>query len=99
MNVSSALGSLTINADPAAHSDLLPAWAPLLAYNSSKAALNMLTLVYAPLPQINVVSVDPGFTATDLKVWTVSEDARSVFLLRRQCSRIDGQGRSCCSMA
>lgn len=67
VNVSSALGSLTINADPAAHSDLLPAWAPLLAYNSSKAALNMLTLVYAQsLPHINVVSVDPGFTATDL---------------------------------
>lgn len=67
VNVSSALGSLTINADPAAHSDLLPAWAPLLAYNSSKAALNMLTAVYAQsLPQISVVSVDPGFTATDL---------------------------------
>ncbi|RPF21906.1 SDR family NAD(P)-dependent oxidoreductase [Myceligenerans xiligouense] len=67
VNVSSALGSLTINADPAAHSDLLPAWAPLLAYNSSKAALNMLTVVYAQsLPQISVVSVDPGFTATDL---------------------------------
>ncbi|MCX2923476.1 SDR family NAD(P)-dependent oxidoreductase [Streptomyces sp. NEAU-W12] len=67
VNVSSALGSLTINADPPAHSDLLPAWAPLLAYNSSKAALNMLTAVYAQsLPQISVVSVDPGFTATDL---------------------------------
>ncbi|MEV7018229.1 SDR family NAD(P)-dependent oxidoreductase [Streptomyces sp. NPDC093991] len=67
VNVSSALGSLTINADPAAHSDLLPAWAPLLAYNSSKAALNMLTTVYAQsFPRIRVVSVDPGFTATDL---------------------------------
>ncbi|MFF4877547.1 SDR family NAD(P)-dependent oxidoreductase [Micromonospora sp. NPDC000668] len=67
VNVSSALGSLTINADPAAHAELLPAWAPLLAYNSSKAALNMLTAVYAQsFPQISVVSVDPGFTATDL---------------------------------
>ncbi|CAL9591728.1 NADP-dependent 3-hydroxy acid dehydrogenase YdfG [Nocardiopsis dassonvillei] len=67
VNVSSALGSLAINADPAAHADLLPAWAPLLAYNSSKAALNMLTAVYAQsLARIRVVSVDPGFTATDL---------------------------------
>ncbi|MGK5448897.1 Atu4866 domain-containing protein [Streptomyces radiopugnans] len=55
------------SADPAAHTGLLPAWAPLLAYNSSKAALNMLTAVYAQsFPQISVVSVDPGFTATDL---------------------------------
>lgn len=67
VNVSSALGSLTINADPAAHVELLPAWAPLLAYNSSKAALNMLTAVYAQsFPQVRSVSVDPGFTATDL---------------------------------
>jgi len=67
VNVSSSLGSLTINADPAAHTDILPAWVPLLAYNSSKAALNMLTLLYAQaFPQISVVSVDPGFSATDL---------------------------------
>ncbi|MFK8907869.1 SDR family NAD(P)-dependent oxidoreductase [Streptomyces sp. YS-3] len=67
VNVSSSLGSLTINADPAAHTDILPAWAPLLAYNSSKAALNMLTAVYAQaFPQITITSVDPGFTATDL---------------------------------
>ncbi|MGW7410153.1 SDR family NAD(P)-dependent oxidoreductase [Streptomyces sp. NPDC054833] len=67
VNVSSGLGSLTINADPAAHAGILPAWAPLLAYNSSKAALNMLTAVYAQVfPRITVTSVDPGFTATDL---------------------------------
>ncbi|MGX5186160.1 SDR family NAD(P)-dependent oxidoreductase [Streptomyces avermitilis] len=67
VNVSSSLGSLTINADPAAHTHILQAWAPLLAYNSSKAALNMLTAVYAQaFPQITVTSVDPGFTATDL---------------------------------
>ncbi|MFI6004522.1 SDR family NAD(P)-dependent oxidoreductase [Streptomyces sp. NPDC051366] len=67
VNVSSSLGSLAVNADPAAHADILPAWAPLLAYNSSKAALNMLTLLYAQaFPQITVTSVDPGFTATDL---------------------------------
>ncbi|MFI8304745.1 SDR family NAD(P)-dependent oxidoreductase [Streptomyces sp. NPDC085927] len=67
VNVSSGLGSLAVNADPAAHTDILPAWAPLLAYNSSKAALNMLSLVYAQAyPGITVAAVDPGFTATDL---------------------------------
>lgn len=67
VNVSSALGSLAINADPAAHTDILPAWAPLLAYNSSKAALNMLTVLYArEYPEIRFTAVDPGFTATDL---------------------------------
>ncbi|MFJ3202946.1 SDR family NAD(P)-dependent oxidoreductase [Streptomyces sp. NPDC086989] len=67
VNVSSSLGSLAVNADPAAHTSILTAWAPLLAYNSSKAALNMLTVVYAQaFPQISVTSVDPGFTATDL---------------------------------
>ncbi|MFJ1973932.1 SDR family NAD(P)-dependent oxidoreductase [Streptomyces sp. NPDC087903] len=67
VNVSSSLGSLAINADPAAHTDILPAWAPLLAYNTSKAALNMLTLLYAQaFPRVTVTSVDPGFTATDL---------------------------------
>ncbi|MEW1914673.1 SDR family NAD(P)-dependent oxidoreductase [Kitasatospora sp. NPDC085895] len=67
VNVSSSLGSLAINADPAVHTGILTAWAPLLAYNSSKAALNMLTVVYAQaFPQISVTSVDPGFTATDL---------------------------------
>ncbi|MFI6493788.1 SDR family NAD(P)-dependent oxidoreductase [Streptomyces sp. NPDC050564] len=67
VNVSSSLGSLTINADPAAHTDILPAWAPLLAYNSSKAALNMLSVLYGQAyPRITVTAVDPGFTATDL---------------------------------
>lgn len=67
VNVSSSLGSLAINADPAAHTHILEAWAPLLAYNSSKAALNMLTILYAQAyPQLTVTAVDPGFTATDL---------------------------------
>ncbi|MGP3922742.1 SDR family NAD(P)-dependent oxidoreductase [Streptomyces sp. 8N616] len=67
VNVSSGLGSLAINADPAAYTAILPAWAPLLAYNSSKAALNMLTVLYAQkYTQIRLTAVDPGFTATDL---------------------------------
>ena len=36
-------------------------------YNSSKAAVNMLTVQYAKaLPNIRINSVDPGYTATDL---------------------------------
>ena len=38
-----------------------------LAYPSSKAALNMVTTMYAKsLPDLSVVAVDPGYTATDL---------------------------------
>nr|WP_272214514.1 SDR family oxidoreductase [Marinicella sp. W31]MDC2880134.1 SDR family oxidoreductase [Marinicella sp. W31] len=65
VNVSSELGSLTQNADPA--------WAfaehQLIGYNASKAALNMLTIQLAKLlapSGILVNSADPGFTATDL---------------------------------
>ncbi|GHG83295.1 SDR family oxidoreductase [Streptomyces griseocarneus] len=67
VNVSSGLGSLGMNADPEGHTDLLPVYVPALAYNSSKAALNMLTLLYArACPGIRVNAVDPGYTATDL---------------------------------
>ncbi len=65
VNVSSGRGSLTFNADPAWR------FAPykLLAYNASKAALNMLTVQLAyelRETSIKVNSADPGFTATDL---------------------------------
>ena len=64
VNVTSGLGSLTLHADPT--------WkyypVKLIAYNSSKAALNMYTITLAyelrDLP-FKVNSVDPGFTATD----------------------------------
>jgi NAD(P)-dependent dehydrogenase (short-subunit alcohol dehydrogenase family) len=65
VNVSSELGSLTHNGDPA--------WAfaahRLIGYNASKAAVNMLTVQLAAQLRahgILVNSVDPGFTATDL---------------------------------
>lgn len=65
VNVSSGLGSLTQNSDPA--------WphypAKILGYNASKAALNMLTVQLAyelrDTP-IKVNSADPEYTATDL---------------------------------
>ena len=65
VNVSSALGSLVHKGDPS--------WefsqAKFLGYNSSKAAVNMLTVQLAAELQntsIKVNSADPGFTATDL---------------------------------
>lgn len=65
VNVSSELGSLTHNGDPA--------WPfaghKLIGYNASKAALNMLTVqLAAELKPFGILvnSADPGFTATDL---------------------------------
>ncbi|MGO4879532.1 MAG: SDR family oxidoreductase [Bryobacteraceae bacterium] len=65
VNVSSGLGSLTQNGDPA----FPGAATKLIGYNASKAALNMLTVQLAYLLRdtaIKVNSADPGYTATDL---------------------------------
>lgn len=65
VNVSSELGSLTLNNDPAWEFSHVK----LLGYNASKAALNMLTVQLAAELQdlgIKVNSANPGFTATDL---------------------------------
>jgi NAD(P)-dependent dehydrogenase (short-subunit alcohol dehydrogenase family) len=62
VNMSSSLGSLTINGAP----DLLGRF---LGYNASKAALNMLTVqLTAELKDKNIIanSVCPGFVKTDL---------------------------------
>ncbi|HEX3930104.1 MAG TPA: SDR family NAD(P)-dependent oxidoreductase [Nocardioides sp.] len=59
VNVSSAVGSLTLNAAPDAP------WSAL-GYPMSKAALNMLTIQYArAFPRWRVNSVTPGLTNTD----------------------------------
>lgn len=65
VNVSSGLGSLTLNSDP----NWEYAGFQLTGYNTSKAALNMLTVLLAQELRdtgISVNAVDPGFTATDL---------------------------------
>ena len=65
VNVSSGLGSLAQNSDPDwDFSAIKP-----LAYNSSKAALNMFTVILAHQlkdTKVKVNSADPGYTATDL---------------------------------
>ena len=65
VNVSSGLGSISLNSDP----DWEFAGYKLFGYNASKAALNMLTVQLATelaTNGIKVNSADPGFTATDL---------------------------------
>ena len=67
VNMSSTLGSLTQNADPAS----AYAAARLVSYNSSKAALNMQTVLFAAEltaegSPIKVNSACPGYVATDL---------------------------------
>lgn len=65
VNVSSGLGSLTMNGDPTWSF----AGAKYLGYNTSKAALNMLTIQLAyefrDTP-MKVNSANPGYTATDM---------------------------------
>lgn len=65
INMSSPLGSLTLLGDP----DNPIASRHLLAYSSSKSALNALTLLYANALRgdgIRVNAVSPGLVATDL---------------------------------
>jgi NAD(P)-dependent dehydrogenase (short-subunit alcohol dehydrogenase family) len=66
VNLSSGIGSLTRNADP---NNSLAIRNMLLAYSSSKAALNMMTVQFAnelKTTGIKVNSANPGFTATDM---------------------------------
>ena len=66
VNVSSEVGSITSMTDPASPLAQMPAG---LAYPSSKAALNMITAMYAKElrdTSIKVNAANPGYTKTDL---------------------------------
>jgi NAD(P)-dependent dehydrogenase (short-subunit alcohol dehydrogenase family) len=66
VNVSSEVGSVTSMTDPASPLAQMPAG---LAYPSSKAALNMITAMYAKELRdtpIKVNAANPGYTKTDL---------------------------------
>jgi NAD(P)-dependent dehydrogenase (short-subunit alcohol dehydrogenase family) len=66
VNVSSEVGSITSQTDPASPLAQMPA---SLAYPSSKSALNMVTAMYAKELRdtpIKVNAANPGYTATDL---------------------------------
>ncbi len=86
VNMSSGLGSLTQNNNPSWEFSSVR----LVAYNSSKAALNMQTVLFArELAEegspIKVNSADPGYTSTDLNqhqgTRTVEEGARAAVRL------------------
>jgi NAD(P)-dependent dehydrogenase (short-subunit alcohol dehydrogenase family) len=65
VNLSSGLGSLAQNSDPQSEF----AQINLLAYNSSKTAVNALTVMFAKElknSSVKINSADPGYTATDL---------------------------------
>jgi NAD(P)-dependent dehydrogenase (short-subunit alcohol dehydrogenase family) len=65
VNVSSEVGSITSQSDPASPLSQMP---PSAQYPSSKAALNMLTAMYAKELRdtaIKVNAANPGYTATD----------------------------------
>ncbi|PWI13661.1 short-chain dehydrogenase [Streptomyces sp. Act143] len=63
VNVSSGLASLARLSDPDSPAHFYPA----VAYPSSKAAVNMITVQYAKaFPGMRINAVEPGFTDTDL---------------------------------
>jgi NAD(P)-dependent dehydrogenase (short-subunit alcohol dehydrogenase family) len=89
VNVSSGLGSLAVTTDPRR----LESTVVLLAYTSSKSAVNMLTSQYAKAyPQMRINAVDPGYTATDLNahrgIQTIPEGAEAI--VQAACLGPDG---------
>jgi NAD(P)-dependent dehydrogenase (short-subunit alcohol dehydrogenase family) len=63
VNVGSSLGSL----GRVTMTDSIESQIPAMAYGSSKAAINMITVHYAKaFPNMRINCVDPGYTATDL---------------------------------
>ncbi len=84
VNVSSGLGSLELRQDPASQYAQVKA----AAYNSSKSALNMLSVILAQElagTAIKVNIADPGYTATDLNghmgTQTVEEGTQAIVRL------------------
>ena len=88
-NVSSGLGTTTFLTDP---DSPFRQYALLLAYNSSKAALNAVTMIYAAElsdTPVKVNAVSPGFCATDLNdhrgVLSAAEGGAHVARLALSC--------------
>jgi NAD(P)-dependent dehydrogenase (short-subunit alcohol dehydrogenase family) len=77
--VSSGMGSFGVTQDRSRLESTI--WG--IVYPSSKAALNMVTTMYAKsLPDVRVTAVDPGYTATNLNGFsgpqTVPEGAEPI---------------------
>lgn len=89
VNVGSSLGSLGRVTTPG----LPEAAVPAMAYGSSKAALNMITVHYAKaFPNIRINCVDPGYTATDLNGNTGYQTAAqaAAIIVQMACLGPDG---------
>jgi NAD(P)-dependent dehydrogenase (short-subunit alcohol dehydrogenase family) len=98
VNVSSGLASMTRLTTPGSHSYEYPG----VAYPSSKAALNVITVQYAKaFPDMRINAVEPGYTATDLNrhmgTQTVEEGAE--IIVRMAQLGPDGPTGSCVSAA
>lgn len=92
VNLSSSLGSLTLNGDPAS-----PYYASqFIGYNASKAATNMLTVqLHEELKDtaIKVNSVSPGFVKTDLTGYGTMTPAEGAQLPVKYALGGDDSGR------
>jgi NAD(P)-dependent dehydrogenase (short-subunit alcohol dehydrogenase family) len=91
-NVSSGLGTIALLTD---HDSGWAQYANLLGYNSSKAALNAITLIYAGTlrgTRIGVNALSPGFCATDLNNHTghLSADEGGAHIARQVTQPGDG---------
>jgi NAD(P)-dependent dehydrogenase (short-subunit alcohol dehydrogenase family) len=91
LNVTSGLGSITKHTDPAwEFGGLL-----LLGYNSSKAAVNMFTVLLAKelrAEGFKVNAVSPGYTATDLNQFRGHETVEEAAAYLVQYALLDEQG-------
>ncbi|WP_431279918.1 SDR family NAD(P)-dependent oxidoreductase [Leifsonia poae] len=84
VNVSSALGSLSLISSPEAPTYFYPG----VAYPASKAVVNMVTIQFAKqFPGIRVNAVEPGYTKTDLNGRTGTqtvEEGAAIIVQRAQ---------------
>lgn len=93
VNVSSGLGSLTLNSDPS--SPIYNTSYKLIGYSASKAALNMLTIHLAYElrdTKIKVNSTNPGFTKTDLNDNTGTQPVEVGAIAATRLALLDDDG-------
>ncbi|MGV9306495.1 SDR family oxidoreductase [Nonomuraea sp. NPDC003727] len=93
VNMSSELGSLALAIDPDS-----PFWPHnYAAYNSSKSALNMITVAYAKElwdTPIKVNAANPGYCATDLNAHTGFRTAEQGAAIAVRLATLDADGPS-----
>lgn len=91
VNVSSSLGSLAVNSDPTHQFAAFK----MPGYNSSKAAVNMLTVIYAARLRehgIKVNAADPGRCATDLNAHAGERTAAQGAAIAIRLATLDDDG-------